>query len=176
MRNIVIIGMSGVGKNEVGKELAQQLHWNFLDTDQIIVEQKGISIDEIFQKYGEEYFREWESKVVSDVSKENNTIISTGGGVVLKEENIEKLRQNGYIFLLMGKIDTIVENLHNSTMKKPLFKDSLDLKEKVNSLFKSREHLYLISSDCIVNIDDKSLDEIIKEIIIEYEKLNKRFN
>lgn len=176
MRNIVIIGMSGVGKNEVGKELAQRLGWDFLDTDQIIVEQKGISIDEIFQKYGEEYFREEESKVVADVSKENNTIISTGGGVVLKEENIEKLRQNGYIFLLMGKIDTIVENLHNSTMKKPLFKDSLDLKEKVNSLFKSREHLYLISSDCIVNIDDKSLDEITKEIIIEYEKLNKRFN
>lgn len=176
MRNIVIIGMSVVGKNEVGKELAQKLGWNFLDTDQIIVEQKGISIDEIFQKDGVEYFREWESKVVSDVSKENNTIISTGGGVVLKEENIEKLRQNGYIFLLMGKIDTIVENLHNSTMNKPLLKDSLDLKEKVNSLFKSREHLYLISSDCIVNIDDKSLDEITKEIIIEYEKLNKRFN
>ena len=176
MRNIVIIGMSGVGKNEVGKELAQKLHWDFLDTDQIIVEQKGISIDEIFQKYGEEYFRECESKVVSNVSKENNTIISTGGGVVLKEENIEKLRQNGYIFLLMGKIDTIVENLHNSTMNKPLLKDSLDLKEKVKSLFKSSEHLYLISSDCIVNIDDKSLDEITKEIIIEHEKLNKRFN
>lgn len=168
--------MSGIGKSEVGKAIAQDLGWTFVDTDQLIVEQEGISINNIFEKYGEKYFRDLESTVITEVSKRTNTIISTGGGVVLRKENIERLHQNGYIFLLVGKIDTIVENLRGSSVKRPLLRENMDLKEKVDSLYKSREHLYLTSADCIVDIEGKSLEEKSKEIIMEFEKLKKRFN
>lgn len=177
MKNIVLIGMSGLGKTEIGKSLARSLGWDFLDTDDLIVKEKRMTIDHIFEEYGEEYFRDLETQVIKEVSKQNNTVISTGGGAVIREENAHNLRNNGYIILLMGKIETIVQNLNKSYGLRPLLKGSYeDLNERVRALYKKREHLYLIQSDLIIGVDDKTIPEISKEIIVEINKLKSRYN
>ena len=78
MNNIVLIGMSGVGKTTVGKYIASQLSMSFVDTDEIIINRSGTTISNIFNKFGEEYFRDLEKQVVEEVSKYNDTVISTG--------------------------------------------------------------------------------------------------
>ncbi len=174
MKNIVLIGMSGVGKTEIGKVLSEAMSKSFCDTDDLIEKKENLSIREIFDKKGEGYFRDVEHHIVNQLSEKEDYIISTGGGVVLREENIKELRKNGYIILLMGKIDTIIENLNRSKVVRPLLKESQDLYKKVENLFKEREHLYLISSDIIINVDNKKPSEISKEILMELEKFLSR--
>lgn len=170
MKNIVLIGMSGVGKTSKGKHLAQKLNWDFVDTDQLIMERENTNIDDIFTKYGEDYFRNIESDVVKEVSKLNNTVISTGGGIVLKSENVENLRKGGFIFLLLGKINYMVDNLNKSKVIRPLLKDTSNLYEEIETLYKKREDLYLKSANKIIMVDNKTLDEISYEIIDFYDK------
>ncbi|TJX16289.1 shikimate kinase [Tissierella creatinini] len=174
MKNIVLIGMSGVGKTEIGKILAEAMSKNFCDTDDLIEEKENLSISEIFEKNGEGYFRDVEHQVVNQISDKEDYIISTGGGVVLREDNIQVLRRNGYIILLMGKIDTIIENLNRSKVVRPLLKESQDLYKKVENIFMEREGLYLISSDIIIDVDNKKPSEISKEILMELDKFLSR--
>ena len=173
MKNIVLIGMSGVGKSEKGKYIATSLGWNFIDTDELIVDREKISIDDIFSRYGEEYFRNIEMKIIEEVSKLSNTVIATGGGIVTRNKNIIYLSKNGYIFLFLGKIQTIVNNINQSNVVRPLLKDNYDLYNSVEKLFKSREELYLSSSDIIIDVEDKSMEEVKNEVLESYEKLKK---
>jgi shikimate kinase len=172
MKNIVLIGMSGVGKSEKGRYLADILGWNFIDTDQEIVNREKITIENIFIRHGEEYFRDIESKLIEEVSRLSNTVISTGGGIVIRSKNIEFLRKNGYIFLFMGKIQTIVNNLSKSDVVRPLLKGDSDLYQKVETLFNKREDLYRSSCDTIIYIDDKTKEQVCKEVLNEYERLD----
>lgn len=176
MKNIVFIGMSGVGKSEIGKFVAEFLKWDFVDLDELIVEREKQSINDIFSQFGEEYFRNIESKITEEISHLENTVISTGGGIVIRPENIEHLHKNGYIILLMGKIQTIVDNLNKSSELRPLLKKDSDIYANVEKLFNSRVDRYILSSDVLINIDDKSFEELSKEVLIEYEKLDKIYN
>lgn len=174
MKNIVLIGMSGVGKSEIGRYLAESMGVAYLDTDEMITQREKLTVNDIFEKHGEEYFRDVESEIIKEVSKKDNHIISTGGGVVIRNENISALQDNGYIFLLLGKIDTILHNLTKTRVIRPLLKESQDLKNRVESLYSEREQMYLLSSHVIVNVDHKEIAEIGKEIMMEYEKLLSR--
>lgn len=171
MKNIVLIGMSGVGKTKTGKYIANKLDYDFIDTDELIVSREGISIENIFDKYGENYFRNVESDIIKEISSLGSKVISTGGGVVLKKDNVENLRKNGFIFLLMGKIDYIYKNILKSSEKRPLLKKGSNLYEDIETLFKKRESLYINSADKIINVDNKSLDIISKEITEFYNEL-----
>jgi shikimate kinase len=176
MKNIILIGMSGVGKSNKGKYLAKKLGWKFIDTDEIIEDKYKMSIDNIFSKFGEDYFRTVESNIIKEISILDKTVISTGGGVVTRAINIEYLKQNGYIFLLLGKIQTLADNLNKSNVVRPLLKGSSDLNVKLEKLYKSREEQYLISSDVIIHIDEKSMEEVCKEILMEYDRISKLFS
>lgn len=174
MKNIVLIGMSGVGKTEIGSFLAESKGLAYLDTDDLIMQKEKLSVNQIFEKHGEEYFRDVESEIIRDLSKKESYVISTGGGVVIRDENISALQKNGYIFLLLGKLDTILHNLTKSSVIRPLLKESQDLKNKVEGLYNEREQMYLLSSHVIINVDNKEITEIAKEIMMEYEKLLSR--
>ena len=100
MENIVLIGMPGSGKSTVGKLLAAQLGKEFADADSAIIEKAGISIPEIFEQRGEEWFRAIESEVLAELGKRSGLVIATGGGCVTREENYPLLHQNGAIFCL----------------------------------------------------------------------------
>lgn len=168
MKNIVLIGMSGVGKTEIGKSIAKKLNYAFIDIDDLIVKSKNLSIDNIFKIYGETYFRNLEADIVKSLSTSKRTVISTGGGVILRKDNIENLRKNGFIFLLMGKIENIYKNIVKSSEKRPLLQKGPKLYEDIVTLYKKREELYINSADKIVSVDDKSIDEISNEIIDFY--------
>lgn len=109
MKNVVLIGFMGTGKTSVGKLLAYRLGKSFIDIDKRIEKEMGISIPEIFAKYGEGFFRAKEHEVVTRIAQYKNAVIATGGGVVLNPSNIECLRQKGVIFCLTADPDVILE-------------------------------------------------------------------
>lgn len=171
MKNIVLTGMSGVGKSKTGKLLADRINWKLIDIDDLIVKREELNIDEIFKLHGEKYFRDIESLVIEKVSCFDNQIICTGGGAILRETNISKLKKNGYIFLLLGKIETIVENLNKSATIRPLLSDKNKLYLDVEKLFNSRKHIYKSTADIIIEVEGKSDSEICEQILDEYYRL-----
>ena len=100
MRNIVLVGFMGTGKTSVAQKLAARLQMPMIDTDDIIVEDSGTGIPDIFARYGEAHFRDLESAAVCKAAKLEAHVISTGGGVVLRESNLEMLERNGVVFCL----------------------------------------------------------------------------
>ncbi|MCQ2409603.1 MAG: AAA family ATPase [Clostridia bacterium] len=131
MRNIVLIGMPGTGKTTVGKALAESIGYSFVDTDAEI-EKDGVKIEDIFKNSGEEFFRECETEKVKEFSLKNNYVISCGGGVVLKDENIDYLKANGTIVLLTRNVSA------ENTKGRPLIKSEEDMKR----LSQERKSLY----------------------------------
>ena len=172
MKNIVLIGMSGTGKTTVGMELSRVLKREFFDTDYIIEKEKKLSIEDIFSRYGESYFRNLERTTIDKLSKYDDVIISTGGGIVLDDNNITDLKEKGILVLLESSVDNIVNNLMNSQVKRPLLGSGEDIFAKVNSMYNYRNDLYIAASDFIVLVDNKSIEEIIYEILERCAKIN----
>lgn len=106
-QNIVLIGMMGCGKTTVGKRLSEQLNMPFIDTDVLIEETYG-PIPKLFER-GEDYFRDAESKIISEIASFEGAVISTGGGVVLREENVKALKEKGFLIFIDRPVDKYEE-------------------------------------------------------------------
>lgn len=145
MKNIVLTGFMASGKTTVGKLLAKKLGRVFCDTDEMIVTHEGCEINEIFAKNGEEYFRDVEEKIVKKASEADGCVIATGGGVVLRKENIDALRQNGIIINLNPTDEVIKLRLSEAAKTRPLLSDI----ESALSRKRDREPFY---ADCDVRI------------------------
>ena len=125
--NIVLTGFMATGKTEISKAISEISKYNLVDTDDMIVEQEGITINEIFDKCGEEYFRKTECEGIKKAAEMKNVVIATGGGVVLNEQNIENLRKTGVIFNLSPDFSVIRERLEEARKTRPLLKqDSIE--------------------------------------------------
>lgn len=161
--NIVLVGFMGSGKTSVGTELSTLLEMDYIDTDDIIVKDSGISINEIFNAYGEAEFRKLERKTIEGLKDTKNTIISCGGGVVLDSTNIELLRDNGKIVWLKVSPGEILNRLLDDDSR-PLLKDSFTLKG-LSEILKNRLPLYENAGDIIIDTDKKDVREIAEEII-----------
>lgn len=140
-QNVVLIGMPGCGKSTIGKRLASQLSKRFIDTDEEILKQIGISIPEFFERYGESKFREIETKIIKELSAVQNAVIATGGGAILNTANIDFLKENGVVFF----IDRPFENLVYSS-DRPL-SSSRDMMKK---RYDERYDLYKACADKII--------------------------
>ena len=151
-QNIVLIGMPGSGKSTIGKALAEKMGRYFIDTDDVIIGRHGV-INEIFSEFGEEYFRDRESEAVSDTAKQGSLVIATGGGAVLRQENIDKLRQNGVIFFLNRPLDDIFP-----TDDRPLSGNRSDLEK----LFEERYDKYKASADFEILVDGNTENSVMK--------------
>lgn len=141
--NRVLIGMPGSGKTSVGRALAGFTGLPFLDTDQLIVEKAGKPISDIFADSGEEAFRDLESEVIRDVALQGGRIISTGGGAVLRPENVIALRRNGRLFWLDRDPESLVP-----TADRPL----ADTAAKMKQLYARREPVYRSAADEIIPV------------------------
>jgi shikimate kinase len=107
--NIILIGFMGTGKTSVGMQLAETLDMRFIDTDDIIEENSKMSIPEIFSEMGEEHFRDLESKAVEEVSRFSRYVVATGGGAVIREQNVRNLKSSGLLFCLDATPEVILQ-------------------------------------------------------------------
>ena len=152
--NIVLIGMPGSGKTYYGEMLSKQLRRELVDTDDVIVAEEGMPVREIFEKKGEEYFRNLESSVIKRVSESGGKIISTGGGAVLREENADALSSNGRIIFLNRNPKELVP-----TSDRPL----ADNADKMKELYEKRLPIYKAAADAIIDVegwDERIADKI----------------
>lgn len=149
--NIAMIGFMGTGKTTVSRALAMITGLEEIDVDAYIVEKAGMSISDIFEKYGEEYFRQLETEALREIVGGNGQIISCGGGAVLKDENVDILKQNGTIVLLTASPETIFDRVKDHTHR-PILNDDMSL-EHVKSLMANREPRYQSVADIKVNVD-----------------------
>ncbi len=158
----MLVGLSGTGKTTIGHLLKSNFSsYEFVDTDELIVKQENRSINEIFETDGENKFRDLETAVTKEISKKNDQIISTGGGIILREENINALRQNGIIFYLKTSPDVIIKRLEGDDSR-PLLKTK-DIKNKLYSMLKVRENLYK-KADFTIVTDDLTQKQVADEI------------
>lgn len=163
--NILLIGFMGTGKTTVGRDLAEKLAMDYIDTDELIQGRCNMSINDIFKHYGENYFRTIEKDIIKEISNRKNTLILCGGGVVLHDENIKNLRKNGKSILLRAKASTIYQRIKDEDTR-PLLKEEMSI-QKIEVLLKNRDRAYYNSADIIIDTDDKSIGEISVEIINE---------
>lgn len=165
-KNIILIGFMGSGKTSVGGKLSRARHYRFLDTDQILEEEFGCSIREYFEKKGEEEFRRQETNLMHRLSLSlRGSVLSTGGGLPLKEENQHLLKKTGVVIYLKASEETTIARLTGDTTR-PLLAGE-DLKDKVYRLLKERRPIYERAAHYTLDTDGKSFYEIIKEIQTE---------
>lgn len=158
--NIVLIGMPCSGKTTIGKRLSEITGKTFVDTDDEIVKKIGMSIPEYFEKHGEDEFRRVESLVVSEVNAQNNQIIATGGGVILRSENIRRLKQNGLVYFIDRDLELLCP-----TDDRPLSSN----KEAMKKRYEERYSIY--KSSCDVAIDGNgTVEQVADEIFKEWQK------
>lgn len=158
--NPVLIGMPGCGKSTVGRKIAAQLNMDFIDTDEEIVRQAGRPIPEIFREEGESGFRKREAAVIDSLALRSHTVIATGGGAVLKEENRSALRANGRLFFLDRS-----PALLTATADRPLSSD----RESLMRRYRERYPLYTAEADTVIAADG-SIDEVANLVIGEIKK------
>ena len=160
--NIVLIGFMGTGKTVAGRMIADKLKFEFIDTDESIERDTGLSIGDIFKKKGEPFFREVESRIIALVSLADNTVISTGGGVPLRESNLVELERNGVVVCLEASVETILKRLDGDKTRPLLIKP--DPAKEIENLLESRKKYYK-RCGLSINTDNLSVLEITERII-----------
>ena len=165
--NIVLIGYRCSGKTAVGKILARELGRDFQDTDALIEENTGSSIETIISEDGWDHFRNIERRQIERVSKKDNLVISTGGGVVMDKENVKNLKRNGWLVWLNGKADILKERMEREQISGK-FRPSLtgtDPLDEIKQALSVRIPLYQKTADLVVNTSALSLQEVAASII-----------
>ena len=159
-KNISFVGLMGSGKSLIGKLLSKELGIKHFDSDACIEKSLKRSINDIFLKDGENYFRKKEKEVVLSLLQNKNCIISLGGGAIIQKSIRDSLKENSYTIYLKTDIETIYERVKFSK-KRPLIK-SLNIKAKLTNLLKDREQYYN-DSDLIIN-NKNDIDYILIKI------------
>jgi len=162
-KNIYLIGFMGAGKSTIAAQLKNKLSMKLVEMDARIVEEQGMSINEIFEKYGEAHFRDIESQLVLTIKGEGNTIVSCGGGVVVREENTKAMKEDGTIVFLCATPETIYERVKHST-DRPILNGNMNV-EYIAGLMEKRRALYEAAADIKIDTDGKSVLQICDEII-----------
>lgn len=165
-KNVILTGMMGTGKTTAGKELAAVMGCEFIDLDEIIEKKYG-AISDIFGQKGENYFRQLETAELKKLDKSKKFVLSTGGGVVLKDENIKILQSLGKVFYLETSAQTIYERIKNQKHRPLLNTD--DPKKSIEEILSKRKELYEKSGEKITT-DNKSPRELAGEI---YERIKR---
>ncbi|WP_022819482.1 shikimate kinase [Fusobacterium russii] len=151
--NIALIGFMGSGKTTVGKVLAKLMDMKFVDIDKIIAASEKKSIAEIFEEKGQIYFRDLEREIIAQEALKNNCVISTGGGSILDNENIKRLKETSFVVYLDCTIECLYQRLKNSTTR-PILNIAEDKRKIIEELYEKRRFLYEISADFTVKIDE----------------------
>ncbi|RDY32377.1 shikimate kinase [Lachnotalea glycerini] len=161
--NIMLIGFMGAGKSTVSSYLSHLLEMEEVDTDKLIVEKEGMSIPQIFEEFGESYFRNCESNTLIELQKRKQLIVSCGGGIVLREENVDHMKKRGRIVLLTATPETTLERVKDST-ERPILNNNMNT-TFIAELMDKRREKYLAAADIIVETDHKTIAQISEEVV-----------
>jgi shikimate kinase len=161
--NIILIGFMGVGKSSVGRLLASELNLSFLDTDELIEQTEGRTISEIFRVEGEEHFRKLETEVLETLQDYDNFVLSTGGGIVLKQENVAQLKTMGAVILLTADPAAIYGRIKLETHR-PLLQTA-DPQAEISKILERRRPFYAQAAEHTVDTSLAAPGAVAKEII-----------
>jgi shikimate kinase len=161
--NIILIGYRGTGKTSVGRVLAKKLNRTLTETDGRIVEKTGMSIPEIVNKHGWEYFRDLESQVVKELKDKENLIVDTGGGIILRDGNISHLKKQGKIFWLKASVPSIIDRIKDDSNRPSLTSKSFI--EEVEDVLAQRLPKYKKAAQYIIETQNKGIEEVADKIL-----------
>ena len=160
--HIFLIGFMGVGKSSTSRLLSHMLNVKEVDTDALIVEKEGCQISEIFEKKGEEYFRNLETGILDDIKGMKPCIVSCGGGMALRQVNVGKMQELGRIILLSASPETIYIHVKDS-LSRPLLNGNMNI-PYIKKLMDERIPKYLEAADTIIETDGLKLKEVAAKI------------
>ena len=160
---IFLIGFMGSGKTAVADGLSKLLGLKRIEMDHLLVEEQQMSITDIFEQYGETHFRDLESSTLMELHKKSPVIVSCGGGIVMRSENITYMKKHGKIILLTASPETIFARVKNNK-ERPLLNKNMNI-DFIRSLMEKRQESYENAADIIVETDHKSVADICNEII-----------
>jgi shikimate kinase len=166
--NIYLVGMMGAGKSTVGRALARRLGRDFVDSDREIVARTGVPIATIFEIEGEEGFRSREMAVLADLAARRDTVIATGGGAVLADENRRLMRESGTVVYLHASVDHLFDRTRHDLMR-PLLAAG-DRRETLATLLKARDPLYREVAHLVMESGSPSAGSLASRIIDMLEK------
>jgi shikimate kinase len=165
IQNLALTGFMGTGKSAVGRLVAAQLGFSFVDTDALIEARAGKRISQIFEQEGEEAFRALERQVVVELGERQLTVISTGGGLVVNPENLRSLKQHALVVCLWASPETIYERTRWARHR-PLLREGEPL-AKIRTLLAAREKSYR-QADVLVNAEGRSVRQVAQNVLHEF--------
>ena len=161
--NIVLIGFMGAGKSTISDYLKTVFAMDIIEMDQIIAERAGMSISDIFETYGEEYFRNLETELLIEMQSRSNVVISCGGGVPMRERNVVEMKKNGRVVLLTAKPETILNRVKDNH-DRPLLEGNKNV-SFIGDLMEKRREKYQAAADIVIETDGKDKLEICEELV-----------
>lgn len=161
--NIVLIGFMGAGKSTISDFLRTVFAMEVVEMDQIIAEREGMSISDIFETYGEEYFRNLETELLIEMQSKTNVVISCGGGVPMRERNVVEMKKNGRVVLLTAKPETILNRVKDNH-DRPLLEGNKNV-DFIAELMEKRREKYQAAADIVIETDGKDKLEICEELV-----------
>lgn len=164
MKHLWLVGMMGSGKTSVGSHISDLTCVRFVDTDQLIVEEHGLAVADIFRLQGEFRFRQYENKVLSKAAAESQSVVATGGGVVVDRINIDLMRSTGTVVFLATQVSTLVERIGDDTGR-PLLHQA-DPQQVLTEILHQRQALYDQAAHATINTDELTPDQVAGKAIL----------
>ena len=165
IQNLALIGFMGTGKTSVGRLVAEQLHFDYLDTDDLIEAGSGRTISDIFAREGEAAFRKMERLLVIELSERTKTVIATGGGLPVDPANLASLKQHALVVCLWASPEKIFERVGSQTHR-PLLNEP-DPMAKIRALLAAREPFYR-QADVLINTEMRSIKEVAQQVVYQF--------
>jgi len=162
--NIVLIGYRGTGKSTVGKILAERLGRELVSTDAEIISRARLPVPDIVQRFGWDHFRDLESEVCRDLAGKDGLIIDTGGGAILRQQNVDSLKKNGVLIWLTADVRTITERIGGDTQR-PSLTGAKSYTEEVEEVLRERQPKYKSAANHIIETDGRSVAEVAVAIL-----------
>ncbi len=168
--NIILIGMRGSGKSTIGSMLAQRLGKDFRELDAEVEELEGMTIREMVEKHGWDYFRDRETEIARDAGKSDNAVVSTGGGVIIRMENIEALKQNGICIYLRTPLHVLLQRIGGEASKLPRLTNETSIAEEMSKVMEGRAPRYEAAAEEIVDTEFQSVEQVVEEVLHRLQK------